>query len=325
KRRDYLPFGEEILAGVGHRTIGNGYPGALAGNPRQHFTGKERDKETALDYFEARYFGSVYGRFTSPDEFTGGPTELFAEVAAHNPTFYADIASPQSLNKFAYCLNNPFKFVDPDGHQEVTSDKLMQSLISIDNKLRSAENEIKSIFRGMGKGLDNLRIGMKNDGNNVLRALGFEAEDEAFHRPSNETESIMMGTVYKEAVLAGFLGGRTSPGVMVAEGEGVAATSSVIRKARGSLTEPTLPPKTIIAQDGVKIVHYTASGDHGPAHLHVKGQGKMVRIGQNGKPLKNNPELSAAQKKVVNENIGTIRRSVDKIQRYHRFHEIIDH
>jgi hypothetical protein len=53
---------------------------------------------------------------------------LFAEVAAHNPTFYADIFEPQSLNKYAYCLNNPLKFVDPDGHQTTTADALRQAM-----------------------------------------------------------------------------------------------------------------------------------------------------------------------------------------------------
>jgi RHS repeat-associated protein len=119
KRRDYLPFGEEILAGVGHRATTNGYATTQATTPRQQFTGKERDSETGLDYFEARYYGAVYGRFTSPDEFTGGPDELydFADVAADNPTFYAEFTQPQSLNKYQYAFNNPLKFVDPDGHQ----------------------------------------------------------------------------------------------------------------------------------------------------------------------------------------------------------------
>jgi len=31
------------------------------------FTGKERDSETGLDWFESRYFGAAQGRFTSPD------------------------------------------------------------------------------------------------------------------------------------------------------------------------------------------------------------------------------------------------------------------
>jgi RHS repeat-associated protein len=119
KRHDYLPFGEEIGANVGIRSAGNGY---TADQIKQKFTGKRRDDETGLDFFEARYFSSTQGRFTSPDEFTGGATELFAVVTAHNPTFYAELAEPQSLNKYTYCLNNPYKFVDPDGHQSTIAD-----------------------------------------------------------------------------------------------------------------------------------------------------------------------------------------------------------
>jgi hypothetical protein len=52
----------------------------------------------------------VGGRFASPDEFVGGPEELFdfSSVASENPTFYADMTQPQSLNKYQYCLNNPY-------------------------------------------------------------------------------------------------------------------------------------------------------------------------------------------------------------------------
>lgn len=116
KRHDYLPFGEELLAGTGGRTPALGY--VSGDGVRQQFTSKERDNETGLDYFLARYYSSTQGRFTSPDEFQGGPDELydFAVNASANPTFYADLANPQSLNKYQYTYNNPTNLGDPDGH-----------------------------------------------------------------------------------------------------------------------------------------------------------------------------------------------------------------
>jgi RHS repeat-associated protein len=128
-RYDYLPFGEELPASIGGRSSVAGY--GSADSTRQKFTSKERDSESGLDYFLARYYSSAHGRFTSPDEFTGGPDEVFgfAATASGNPTFYADIVDPQTLNKYQYCLNNPFKYIDPDGHQEKSlTQRLKESL-----------------------------------------------------------------------------------------------------------------------------------------------------------------------------------------------------
>lgn len=122
KRHDYLPFGEELFAGSGGRTTAQGY--AVGDGVRQQFTRKERDTETGLDYFNARHYSSIQGRFISPDEFKGGPEELFREVDPHDPLFYAEVAEPQSLNKYQYCLNNPLRYVDPDGHQTTAADAL---------------------------------------------------------------------------------------------------------------------------------------------------------------------------------------------------------
>jgi RHS repeat-associated protein len=94
ERHDYLPFGEECLTGP---CASN--PGVGAGQPRK-FTGKERDAETGLDYFGARYYGSKIGRFTTVD-----PVYTWRE----------NLVDPQRWNRYAYGRNNPFRYVDPDG------------------------------------------------------------------------------------------------------------------------------------------------------------------------------------------------------------------
>jgi RHS repeat-associated protein len=99
-RHDYLPFGEEITG-----SAGRGAQWGAADDVNQKFTGKERDAETGLDYFGARYYGSALGRFTSPD---------WSEKP--EPVPYADLSNPQSLNQYAYVLNNPLAHPDEDGH-----------------------------------------------------------------------------------------------------------------------------------------------------------------------------------------------------------------
>ena len=70
-RYDYAPFGEELTAGIEGRTIAQGfpanqYPTVTPDDTEQKFTGKERDAETGLEFFNARYMSSAQGRFTSP-------------------------------------------------------------------------------------------------------------------------------------------------------------------------------------------------------------------------------------------------------------------
>ena len=67
KRHDYLPFGEELFAPTSGRIAAQGY--ASGDGVRQHFTQKERDNETGLDYFGARYYASMQGRFTGVDPY----------------------------------------------------------------------------------------------------------------------------------------------------------------------------------------------------------------------------------------------------------------
>jgi len=95
-RGDYLPFGEENLITA---TLENDYK----------FVGKEMDKETGLYYFGARYMEAMIGRFMSPDP-VGAVEPDTGMINGRN------IINPQRLNFYAYGLNNPYIYIDPDGN-----------------------------------------------------------------------------------------------------------------------------------------------------------------------------------------------------------------
>jgi RHS repeat-associated protein len=73
---------------------------------RYKFTGKERDSESGLDYFGARYYKSAFGRFMTPD---------WSASATAVP--YAEFGEPQSLNLYSYVRNSPVERADKDGHE----------------------------------------------------------------------------------------------------------------------------------------------------------------------------------------------------------------
>jgi RHS repeat-associated protein len=95
---DYYPYGGEI---------------AVSGSDSNHykFTGKERDAESGLDNFGARYNASTLGRFMTPD-WAARPTNV--------P--YAVFGDPQSLNLYTYVRNDPVARADADGHTDQCTD-----------------------------------------------------------------------------------------------------------------------------------------------------------------------------------------------------------
>jgi RHS repeat-associated protein len=94
-RADYKPFGEA-----------QSITGTLKNN--KQFIGKEKDKETGLHYFDARYYLDKTGRFTSPDPL--GPVDPWTGKVNEKM-----LMNPQRLNRYAYGLNNPYRYIDPDG------------------------------------------------------------------------------------------------------------------------------------------------------------------------------------------------------------------
>jgi len=90
---DYYPFGTEVIVtGPGANEL--------------KFTGKRRDTESQLDYFGARYYSNVFGRFMKPDE----------------PFADQDSQDAQSWNLYVYAANNPIRYNDPTGASHVDED-----------------------------------------------------------------------------------------------------------------------------------------------------------------------------------------------------------
>lgn len=91
-RHDYLPFGAEspVQSPLGEHKV--------------KFVGKERDAESGLDYFGARYFSRETGVFSSADPITANPLRL---------------VDPQRWNRYAYAVNSPLVNIDPSGRDAI--------------------------------------------------------------------------------------------------------------------------------------------------------------------------------------------------------------
>jgi RHS repeat-associated protein len=108
------------VAGAGHPEAGQGVHGeAASARARTAPIGpgfgapRERDAETGLDYFGARYYRADLGRFTTVDPVSITPERLL---------------NPQRLNRYAYAINNPLRYVDPKGLDIITYDQQGQEI-----------------------------------------------------------------------------------------------------------------------------------------------------------------------------------------------------
>src|SRR5579864_5277260 len=108
---DFYPWGGELQ---------------FVNNDSNHykFTGKERDVETQLDYFGARYYSNGLGRWITPD---------WAAKATAVP--YAEFIDPQSLNLYTYVRNIPTTRFDADGHIPQLGKEFLDTLARAANEI----------------------------------------------------------------------------------------------------------------------------------------------------------------------------------------------
>ncbi len=146
---DYLPFG--MLNSVGSASC-------TATDTTHKFTGKERDPESNLDNFGARYDSSQYGRFMTPDP-------LLASGLSSNP---------QTWNRYAYTLNNPLHLIDPNGLAPCTPGTYTACPTSTDPAQAqsfSAGQVAKDTVEGAAKSIGNNVIDLSNTINGAVDAV----------------------------------------------------------------------------------------------------------------------------------------------------------
>ena len=89
-----LPWGDGYSATIGL---------AGADQDNEHFAGMEQDENTSnvpmSEHAQFRQYSFLQGRWLAPDP----------DMGSYDPT------NPQSLNRYAYVLNNPLSFIDPTG------------------------------------------------------------------------------------------------------------------------------------------------------------------------------------------------------------------
>ena len=82
----------------GKCTITQNTKSVVTRNPIR-YRGYYYDQDTGLYYLNARYYSPEWRRFISPDD-----------------TAYLDSETPNGLNLYTYCYNNPVMYIDPSGH-----------------------------------------------------------------------------------------------------------------------------------------------------------------------------------------------------------------
>jgi RHS repeat-associated protein len=82
---------------------GDGYTATVnssgANQDNEHFAVLEHDAESDTEHAQFRNYASAQGRWLAPDPYRGS----------------YDLTNPQSINRYAYALNNPTSSVDPSG------------------------------------------------------------------------------------------------------------------------------------------------------------------------------------------------------------------
>ena len=150
------------------------------------FVGEKLDQETGLYYYGARYLDPRTSRWLSGDPALGDyipQASIDEEAKKHNEKLpgQGGVFNYVNLHVYHYAANNPVKYVDPDGEENMPSwggyiagqyEKhmwrgLSLPALSFGNAINSVKNFFKNIGRGEGETSVQLNASFANSAINV--------------------------------------------------------------------------------------------------------------------------------------------------------------
>lgn len=247
-RFEYLPYGE-----IDHQA--SKQPDQIS----HKFTGQERDLETGLDYFTARYYDSYLGIFTTAD------------------SIIPDMMNPLAYNRYLYVYGNPIRYNDPSGHEPENEDSESESDSNSDTE--NGEKDIDAAFETV----EDARADRFDEAAVALAAgkaatVGQQGLETALQEKA-QGKSVAAAIAERTTVRANVVSSADRAFGSRVKGKTVAQTTGCTSRVRGQLD-------TTLAQVGIGTVRGSVRGDFSlnACTAQVAGCGSLdVKAGIGGK------------------------------------------
>ena len=249
------------------------------------YRGYYYDVDIGLYYLNSRYYNPQWRRFISPDS-----------------TEYIDPETPNGLNLYCYCNNDPINYADPSGHSIILTAALTLMGIGITVGIGYATytdyQDDSSINGSVGW---QTYVGSAMIGGAIGFGLGYFGPAIASLLGSSFSFALpTLGTLNTGGALA-LSGSVTLTGAQIAGGALVAGL--------GIMTY------TVGKSGGYIVKKYP--NDHDPSHVHIYGddipdKAHGIRIGSDGKPLPGQGKLPPGAKKAIKKLLEQILKALSQ-------------
>ena len=221
------------------------------------------DTETKLYFLQTRYYDPEVGRFINIDSIE-----------------YADPETINGLNLYAYCLNNPVKFIDPTGKFVFTTAMIIGLIIG------AVVGAVVGGYIAGSIASENGATGCELFGWTLLGVVGGGLIGGA------------IGTFagWAAPAIGSFLGTSFKLGsFMLATGETITVSVTGGQAIAGLVGLNILFAR--IGKSGGYIIDHHYPNDHDPIHVHISGDDGFTKVDLNGNPIQGNRKMTKGERK----------------------------